>query len=82
NNRAQYGMSEDISTYCDYITYFGYDFGGNWYDKTCYNAPLYASGNTNDPLYGATQSESLDELTNQYLNVIGFPANKLIMGLP
>ncbi|KUJ62795.1 glycoside hydrolase [Flavobacteriaceae bacterium CRH] len=81
-NRAQYGMTEDISTYCDYITYFGYDFGGNWYDKTCYNAPLYASGNTNDPLYGATQSESLDELTNQYLNVVGFPANKLIMGLP
>jgi GH18 family chitinase len=82
NNRAQYGMTEDISTYCDYITYFGYDFGGNWYDKTCYNAPLYASGNSNDPLYGAAQSESLDELTNQYLNVIGFPANKLIMGLP
>jgi GH18 family chitinase len=82
NNKSQYGMTEDISTYCDYITYFGYDFGGNWYDKTCYNAPLYASGNTNDPLYGAAQSESLDELTNQYLNVIGFPANKLIMGLP
>jgi len=82
NNRSQYGMTEDISTYCDYITYFGYDFGGNWYDKTCYNAPLYASGNPNDPLYGATQSESLDELTNQYLNVVGFPANKLIMGLP
>ncbi|WP_264530669.1 glycosyl hydrolase family 18 protein [Flavobacterium sp. N502540] len=82
NNRTQYGMTEDISTYCDYITYFGYDFGGNWYDKTCYNAPLYASGNANDPLYGAAQSESLDELTSQYLNVIGFPASKLIMGLP
>jgi GH18 family chitinase len=82
NNRSQYGMTEDISTYCDYITYFGYDLGGNWYDKTCYNAPLYASGNPNDPLYGATQSESLDELTNQFLNVVGFPANKLIMGLP
>jgi GH18 family chitinase len=82
NNRTQYGMTEDISTYCDYITYFGYDFGGNWYDKTCYNAPLYGSGNSNDPLYGASQSESLDELTNQYLNVVGFPANKLIMGLP
>ncbi|MCV9934571.1 T9SS-translocated chitinase ChiA [Flavobacterium sp. LS1R47] len=82
NNRAQYGMTEDISTYCDYITYFGYDLGGNWYDKTSYNAPLYPSGNTNDPLYNATQSESLDELTNQYLNVIGFPANKLVMGLP
>ncbi|MFW0738204.1 T9SS-translocated chitinase ChiA [Flavobacterium sp. T12S277] len=82
NTKAQYGMTDDISTYCDYITYFGYDFGGNWYDKTCYNAPLYASGNPNDPLYGATQSESLDELTNQYLNVIGFPPSKLIMGLP
>jgi len=82
NNRSQYGMTEDISTYCDYITYFGYDFGGNWFDKTCYNAPLYGSGNANDPLYGAAQSESLDELTNQYLTVVGFPANKLIMGLP
>ncbi|MCC9017242.1 glycosyl hydrolase family 18 protein [Flavobacterium lipolyticum] len=82
NNRAQFGMTEDISTYCDYITFFGYDFGGNWFDKTCYNAPLYASGNTNDPFYGAEQSESLDELTTQYLNVVGFPANKLIMGLP
>ncbi|MFH7010918.1 glycosyl hydrolase family 18 protein [Flavobacterium sp. FlaQc-52] len=82
NNRALYGMTEDLSTYCDYITYFGYDFGGNWYDKTCYNAPLYASENTNDPLYGATQSESLDELTNQFLNVVGIPSNKLIMGLP
>ncbi|PAM93863.1 glycoside hydrolase [Flavobacterium sp. IR1] len=82
NNRSLYGMTEDISTYCDYITYFGYDLGGNWYDKTCYNAPLYASGNTNDPLYGATQSESLDELTSQFLNVVGIPANKLIMGLP
>lgn len=82
NNRAQYGMTEDISTYCDYITYFGYDLGGNWYDKTSHNAPLYASENPNDPLYDVIQSESLDELTNQYLNVIGFPANKLIMGLP
>ena len=82
NNRSQYGMTEDISTYCDYITYFGYDFGGNWFDKTCYNAPLYGSGNANDPLYGAAKSESLDELTNQYLTVVGFPANKLIMGLP
>lgn len=82
NNRAQYGMTEDLSTYCDYITYFGYDLGGNWYDKTSYNAPLYASGNPNDPLYSATQSESLDELTSQYLNVIGIPANKLIMGIP
>ncbi|WP_306783634.1 glycosyl hydrolase family 18 protein [Flavobacterium poyangense] len=81
-NRARFGMTDDISTYCDYITYFGYDFGGNWYDKTCYNAPLYASQNPNAPLYGAAQSESLDELTNIYLNVVGYPANKLIMGIP
>ena len=82
NNRAQFGMSEDISTFCDYMTFFGYDFGGNWFDKTCYNAPLYPSGNPNDPLYNTTRQESLDELANQFLTTVGFPANKLIMGLP
>jgi chitinase len=79
-NRSQFGMNDDITTYADFITFFGYDLGGNWYDKTCYNAPLYGSGNVNDPLNA--NNESLDRLTNIYLNAIGIPANKLIMGIP
>ena len=79
-NKAQYGMTDDITTYCDFITFFGYDFGGNWYDKTCYNAPLYGSGNVNDPLNA--NNESLDHLTNIYLNNLAIPNDKLIMGIP
>jgi chitinase len=79
-NKAQYGMIEDITTFCDFITFFGYDFGGNWYDKTCHNAPLYGSGNTNDPLNA--NNESLDNLTNIYLNNLAIPSNKLVMGIP
>ncbi|WP_445457629.1 glycosyl hydrolase family 18 protein [Flavobacterium sp. HNIBRBA15423] len=79
-NKAQFGMTDDITTYCDFITFFGYDLGGNWYDKTCYNAPLYGSGNANDPLNA--NNESLDHLTNIYLNTLGIPSNKLVMGIP
>lgn len=49
--QSYHGMSESISDYCDFITFFGYDLGGNWYDKTSYNAPLYPSNNREDPLY-------------------------------
>ena len=49
--QSYHGMSESISDYCDFITFFGYDLGGNWYDKTSYNAPLYPSNNSEDPLY-------------------------------
>ncbi len=79
-NKAQFGMSDDITTYCDFITFFGYDFGGPWYDKTCHNAPLYNSGNSNDPLNAS--NESLDHLTNIYLNNLAIPSNKLVMGIP
>ena len=81
NNRAAFGMTTDLTTYCDFISFFGYDFGGNWYDKTCYNAPLYGSGNTADPLHGIP-AQSLDVLTNKYLNEVGIPSDKLIMGVP
>ncbi|VXB98595.1 Glycoside hydrolase [Flavobacterium sp. 9AF] len=79
-NKAQFGMQDDITTYCDFITFFGYDLGGNWYDKTCYNAPLYGSGNANDPLNA--NNESLDHLTNIYLNTLAIPNDKLVMGIP
>lgn len=81
NNKATYNMPNDITTYCDFITFFGYDFGGNWYDKTCYNAPLFPSGNTLDPLHG-TPAQALNVLVDIYLNDIGIPANKLVMGVP
>jgi len=81
NNKSSYSMTNDITTYCDFITFFGYDFGGNWYDKTCYNAPLHPSGNIQDPLHG-TPAQALDVLVSIYLNQIGIPASKLVMGVP
>jgi len=78
------GMTEDLTTYCDFITCFGYDFGGNWNDKTCYNAPLHGSGNVNDPLHSADPKlvQSLENLVNIYLNDVGIPSNMFVMGLP
>lgn len=54
--QSYHGMSENIADYCDFITFFGYDLGGNWYDKTSYNAPLYPSNNPEDPLYRIRQT--------------------------
>lgn len=84
NNKALFGMTEDLTSYTDYLTYFGYDFGGNWNDKTCYNAPLYGSNNLNDPLHNSDPNkvQSLDKLTNIFLTNIGIPPSKLIMGIP
>lgn len=82
-NRLQ-GMTDDLSTYCDLISYIGFDFGGNWRDTTCYNAPIQGSGSPVDPLYNSDPKkvQALDVLTNIYLNDIGIPANKLVMGMP
>ena len=84
NNQSAYGLTENLATYCDYVTFFGYDFGGNWNDKTCYNAPLYGSGNIEDPMHSNIpgQVQSLEVLTSKFINEVGIPNNKLIMGLP
>lgn len=83
NNQAKYGMTENISDFCDFVSFFGYDFGGNWYDKTSYNAPLFGGDNTNDPLHNpAGRNQVLSELIDVYLTDVGIPANKLVMGLP
>lgn len=84
NNKATFGMTESIADFCDFITCFGYDFGGNWNNKTCYNAPLFGSGNVNDPLYDSDPKkvQSLENLVNIYLNDVGIPSDKLVMGLP
>ena len=83
NNASANGMTENIMDYCDFVSFFGYDFGGNWYDKTCYNAPLFGGDDTNDPLHNPSgRNQVLSELVDVYLTDVGIPANKLVMGLP
>lgn len=90
--QAAHGMTENIADYADFITFFGYDFGGPWFDKTSYNAPLYPSLNSNDPLtrtdkdplYNGpgTPDQALDDLVRLYLDYLRIPKEKLVMGLP
>ena len=82
-NEATFGMTTNIMDYCDFVSFFGYDFGGNWNDKTCYNAPLFGGDNVNDPLHNPTgRNQVLDQLIDVYMNDVGIPADKLVMGLP
>ena len=82
-NMAEHGMTENIMDFCNFVSFFGYDFGGNWYDETCYNAPLFGGDNVNDPLHNPTgRNQVLSELVDVYLTDVGIPANKLVMGLP
>ena len=50
-NNVSWSSSSFASASCDFVSFFGYDFGGNWNDKTCYNAPLFGGDNLNDPLH-------------------------------
>ena len=82
-NEATFGMTNNIMDYCDFVSFFGYDFGGNWNDKTCYNAPLFGGDNVNDPLHNPTgRNQVLGQLIDVYMNEVGIPADKLVMGLP
>ena len=82
-NEATFGMTTNIMDYCDFVSFFGYDFGGNWNDKTCYNAPLFGGNNVNDPLHNPSgRNQVLSELIDVYMNEVGIPADKLVMGLP
>ncbi|MDA9056245.1 glycosyl hydrolase family 18 protein [Flavobacteriaceae bacterium] len=82
-NEAVYGMSDNVMDFCDFVTFFGYDFGGNWFDITCYNAPLFGGDHVNDPLHNANgRNQVLSELVDVYLTDVGIPADKLVMGLP
>ncbi|QTE23969.1 glycosyl hydrolase family 18 protein [Polaribacter cellanae] len=81
---ATHGMTENVFDFCDFVTFFGYDFGGNWFDKTSYNAPLYGGDHPNDPLNrGAGKpNQVLDGLVSLYLNGLQVPVDKLVMGIP
>lgn len=85
-NQASHGMTENIFDFCDFVTFFGYDFGGNWFEKACYNAPLYGGDHPKDPLNrgAGNPNQILDDLVNLYLSENGLkaPPEKLIMGIP
>ena len=85
-NQASHGMTENIFDFCDFVTFFGYDFGGNWFEKACYNAPLYGGDHPNDPLNrgAGNPNQILDDLVTLYLSENGLkaPSEKLIMGIP
>ena len=89
-----HGVTENIFDFCDFITFFGYDFGGNWFDQTCYNAPLYGGDHLNDPLNrnvddkgmpipdSTKENQVLDGLIRLYIDKLGAVKDKLIMGVP
>ena len=85
-NQASHGMTENIFDYCDFVTFFGYDFGGNWFEKACYNAPLYGGDHPNDPLNrgAGNPNQILDDLVTLYFSENGLkaPPEKLVMGIP
>lgn len=58
------GATENLADYADFITFFGYDFGGNWFEKTSYNAPLYPSYNPEDPLIRRRAEEAPTEVVS------------------
>ena len=72
---AGIGIS-NISRYVDYGMIMTYDIHGNWDTYTDFNAPLYIPSGTS-PQY----KSSVDSAVRSWLNY-GFPANKMVMGVP
>ncbi len=83
-NEVNHNMTSNIMDYCDWVSFFGYDFGGNWYDKTCYNAPLYGGDHSEDPLSRPDNvyNQVLDDLVSLFIDSMQIPTNDLVMGLP
>lgn len=65
-----------IQQYVDYGNIMTYDIHGTWDKYTDFNAPLYTNSDTS-PQY----KWSVDAGVNAWLNA-GFPAEKLVMGVP
>lgn len=66
---SRIGLSQ-VAQYVDYGLIMTYDLHGSWESVTDFNAPLYSSGGT-----------SVDSGVRSWLDN-GFPANKLILGVP
>ena len=66
----------NIAQYVDYGMIMTYDIHGNWDAYTDFNAPLYIPSGTS-PQY----KSSVDSAVRSWLNC-GFPANKMVMGVP
>lgn len=65
-----------VGKYVDYANVMTYDIHGPWNTYTDFNAPLYSNTDiTNQDKW------SVDQSVNAWLNA-GFPASKLIMGVP
>lgn len=72
---AGVGLS-GIAQYVDYATIMTYDMHGGWDSYTDFNAPLYLPAGQS-PQY----KTSVDSAVRTWLNY-GFPAGKLVMGVP
>lgn len=82
-NKENYGRTDHIFDYLNFATFFGYDLGGAWEDRTCHNAPLYPSGNEEDPLFGKGRSWSLDGLLDEFTAIVGEEyINQIYVGIP
>ncbi len=69
------GLS-NIAKYVDYGMIMTYDLHGSWDTFTDFNAPLYLPSGQSPQ-----QKTSVDGAVRTWLNY-GFPANKLVMGVP
>ncbi|MDF2485277.1 MAG: glycoside hydrolase family 18 [Herbinix sp.] len=65
-----------LSQYVDYANVMTYDLHGSWDSYTDFNAPLYDNSDVSPQYKG-----SVDQSVNSWLQT-GFPAEKLIMGVP
>jgi chitinase len=68
--------SAKLVQYVDYANVMTYDLHGSWDSYTDLNAPLYNNSDLSPQYKG-----SVDQSINAWIQA-GFPANKLIMGVP
>lgn len=72
-NNVELSKLEQLVDYANLMTY---DFHGSWDSYTDFNAPLYTNSDTS-PQY----KDSVDQSVKAWLGA-GFPAKKIIMGVP
>lgn len=77
NNYKGYDGS-DLTNWVDRFYTMTYDYGGSWLSKTSHQAPLYNSGDLNDPDHDMSASAFINKLVDQMLVSPG----KIMMGVP